>query len=381
MAWFRFAKLLYWRRYLVPLSGALLSVGDGKFIAKLLSGGVEAVQTTALADGWEFAYALENFDAQESVEVSLRHGERYAVGPRGKKPEWRLVRVGDKIGWAPSEFFGTKSELRAEFTDTSSVVSPAGQTDDGPAGQTADGPAGQSRWPGLADDRTKRRRAFLARCKRDKETARISRDFFLANFQDRLEPPVGFVDRSFDSDFREKEHYDLILIDAANIVKGDGSWRSLESAVRFFRHVFSVRKESWRGGAARDLEIKLIFMPHEEQKCDIYLVREMQYMRNLVHVCLGNGGNCRVEELDDLEAIFLAQIHEQKYKNGSALIVSNDHFKYHCSLEFHTTYVLQYAISPCGAHFSPCKHALFPSGCYPLSRRTYVFYGDFDEEI
>ena len=88
-----------------------------------------------------------------------------------------------------------------------------------------------------------------------------------------------------------------------------------------------------------------------------------------------------VEELDDLEAIFLAQIHEQKYKNGSALIVSNDHFKYHCSLEFHTTYVLQYAISPCGAHFSPCKHALFPSGCYPLSRRTYVFYGDFDEEI
>ena len=199
-----------------------------------------------------------------------------------------------------------------------------------------------------------------------------SRDFFLQ----KSELPLGFVDRAFERNFEAKNHCNLILIDAANIVKGDGSWRSLESAVRFFRHVFSVR-----GGAARDLEIKLIFMPHEEQKCDIYLVREMQYMRNLVHVCLGNGGNCRVEELDDLEAIFLAQIHEQKYKNGSALIVSNDHFKYHCSLEFHTTYVLQYAISPCGAHFSPCKHALFPSGCYPLSRRTYVFYGDFDEEI
>ena len=93
MAWFRFAKLLYWRRYLVPFSVALR-----------LCGGVEAVQTTALDDGWEFAYALEEFKAEEDVEVSLRCGEIYAVGPRGKKPEWRLVRVDYKIGWAPSEF-------------------------------------------------------------------------------------------------------------------------------------------------------------------------------------------------------------------------------------------------------------------------------------
>ena len=84
-------------------------------LAKLTQAAAPARQ---LDDGWEFAHALEDFEAQEDVEVSLRYGELYAVGPRGKKPEWRLVRVDDKIGWAPSEFFGTKSELRKHRADS-----------------------------------------------------------------------------------------------------------------------------------------------------------------------------------------------------------------------------------------------------------------------